>query len=96
MTKVDPNEMSFLDHLEDLRWHILRAIMGIVLAGSIAFIFKDYIFDNIIFGPKDPNFIHTEYYVIYPILLVLMIVFVSPNYHLEFKAGLFLDNFQHI
>ena len=57
MTKVDPNEMSFLDHLEDLRWHILRAIMGIVLAGSIAFIFKDYIFDNIIFGPKDPNFI---------------------------------------
>ena len=30
---------------------------GIVLAGSIAFIFKDYIFDNIIFGPKDPNFI---------------------------------------
>ncbi len=50
MTKVDPNEMSFLDHLEDLRWHILRAIMGIVLAGSIAFIFKDYIFDNIIFG----------------------------------------------
>ena len=57
MTKVDPNEMSFLDHLEDLRWHILRAIMAIVLAGSIAFIFKDYIFDNIIFGPKDPNFI---------------------------------------
>ena len=57
MTKVDPNEMSFLDHLEDLRWHILRAIMGIVLAGSVAFIFKDYIFDNIIFGPKDPNFV---------------------------------------
>ena len=41
--------MSFLDHLEDLRWHILRAIMGIVIAGSIAFIFN-YIFDNIIFG----------------------------------------------
>ena len=52
MTKVDPNEMSFLDHLEDLRWHILRAIMGIVLAGSIAFIFKDYIFDNIILDQK--------------------------------------------
>ena len=57
MASVDPNEMSFLDHLEDLRWHILRALMGIVFAGSIAFIFKDYIFDNIIFGPKDPNFI---------------------------------------
>ena len=31
MTKVDPNEMSFLDHLEDLRWHILRTIMGLYL-----------------------------------------------------------------
>ena len=52
MAKVDPNEMSFLDHLEDLRWHILRAIMGIVFAGSIAFIFKDYIFDNIILDQR--------------------------------------------
>ena len=40
MASVDPNEMSFLDHLEDLRWHILRALMGIVFAGSIAFIFN--------------------------------------------------------
>ena len=37
MASVDPNEMSFLDHLEDLRWHILRALMGFVFAGSIAF-----------------------------------------------------------
>ena len=42
----DTNEMSFLDHLEDLRWHILRSFIAILICGSIAFIFKDFIFDK--------------------------------------------------
>ena len=47
--KTNPNEMSFLDHLEDLRWHILRSFLAIVFFGSIAFIFKDFInFNNCI------------------------------------------------
>ena len=54
--KLDPNEMSFLDHLEDLRWHILRSFIAIFIVGIGAFIFKDFIFDKIIFGPKDINF----------------------------------------
>lgn len=53
----DPNEMSFLDHLEDLRWHILRSFLAIVFFGSIAFIFKDFIFNKIIFGPKSVDFL---------------------------------------
>ena len=32
MAKVDVNEMSFLDHLEDLRWHLIRATLGIFIA----------------------------------------------------------------
>ena len=52
----DPNEMSFLDHLEDLRWHILRSFLAIVFFGFIAFIFKDFIFNKIIFGPKSVDF----------------------------------------
>jgi len=39
MAKVDPNEMSFLDHLEDLRWHILRSFIAIFIVGIGAFIF---------------------------------------------------------
>ena len=54
--RLDPNEMSFLDHLEDLRWHILRSFIAIFIVGIGAFIFKDFIFDKIIFGPKDINF----------------------------------------
>lgn len=55
-TKINPDDMSFLDHLEDLRWHIVRSFIAIFIVGIGAFIFKDFIFDNIIFGPKDINF----------------------------------------
>lgn len=44
-------EMSFLDHLEDLRWHLIRAVIAIVVAGSIAFLLKGFIFDVLLFGP---------------------------------------------
>lgn len=56
--KKNPNaEMSFLDHLEDLRWHLIRATMSIVIVGIGAFLAKEFIFDTIIFGPKQPDFI---------------------------------------
>jgi len=53
----NPNEMSFLDHLEELRWHLIRATLAVVIAGLIAFIAKDFIFDTILFGPKKTNFL---------------------------------------
>ena len=48
--------MSFLDHLEDLRWHLIRITLSIVIAGTGAFIFSKWIFDVIIFGPKSMDF----------------------------------------
>ncbi len=56
MAKGNPNEMSFLDHLEELRWHLIRATLAILIAGTLAFIMKDFIFDTIIFGPKKISF----------------------------------------
>ncbi len=53
---IDKNEMSFLDHLEDLRWHIIRAIVAVSIAGIVAFMFKSFIFDVIILGPKSAEF----------------------------------------
>ncbi|MBJ6368295.1 twin-arginine translocase subunit TatC [Snuella sedimenti] len=50
------NEMSFLDHLEDLRWHLIRIVLGIVIVASLAFIFSRFIFDQIIFAPKEMSF----------------------------------------
>lgn len=49
-------EMSFLDHLETLRWHIIKSAIAICVFAIIAFIEKEFIFDNIILAPKEPEF----------------------------------------
>lgn len=49
--------MSFLDHLEDLRWHLLRSVIAILLAGVAAFVAKDFVFDVLLFGPKNNDFL---------------------------------------
>ena len=49
-------EMSFLDHLEELRWHLIRATLAVVILGIVAFVMKGFIFDTIIFGPKNSDF----------------------------------------
>ncbi len=51
-----PNEMSFLDHLEELRWHLIRSTLAIVIVGVAAFMFRGFIFDTVIFGPKKMDF----------------------------------------
>jgi sec-independent protein translocase protein TatC len=54
--KNKENEMTFLEHLEELRWHIIRALAAVVIFTVLAFIFKHLIFDVILFGPKSPDF----------------------------------------
>ena len=45
-----------MDHLEELRWHLIRSCLAILIFATIAFIAKDFIFDTIIFGPKKIDF----------------------------------------
>lgn len=56
MAKKNVNEMSFLDHLEDLRWHLIRAVLAVVMMAIIAFLAKGFIFDVLIFGPTQSSF----------------------------------------
>lgn len=56
MVKKNASEMSFLQHLEEFRWHLVRSILAIVLFAVLAFIFKDILFDKIILAPKSPGF----------------------------------------
>jgi sec-independent protein translocase protein TatC len=49
-------EMSFLEHLEELRWHIIRSVLAIVIFAVVAFILKDLIFGTIILKPRTPEF----------------------------------------
>lgn len=48
--------MSFLNHLEVLRWHLIRIAGVVLLLTIVAFLMKEIIFDQILFAPKDPNF----------------------------------------
>jgi len=50
-------DMSFLDHLEELRWHLIRSVISILIFGFVAFLAKELIFDTIIFGPKKGDFV---------------------------------------
>ncbi len=52
----NPDEMSFLDHLEELRWHLIRSTLAVVIIGCVAFTMKGFIFDTILFGPKNLDF----------------------------------------
>ncbi|MFD2517907.1 twin-arginine translocase subunit TatC [Salinimicrobium flavum] len=54
--KKPSDEMSFLDHLEDLRWHLIRATLAVVIAGTAAFLAKGFIFDVLLFGPTNADF----------------------------------------
>jgi len=48
--------MSFLEHLEELRWHIIRSVIAIIVFMLTAFVLKNFIFDTIILAPKEPDF----------------------------------------
>lgn len=50
-------EMTFVDHLEVLRWHIIRSAIVMAIIAIGLFIYIDWIFDNIVFAPAKENFI---------------------------------------
>ncbi|HLQ99566.1 MAG TPA: twin-arginine translocase subunit TatC [Sphingobacterium sp.] len=49
-------EMSFFDHLEILRWHIIRSVIAVGVFAVIAFSFYQTLFDNVIIAPKNTDF----------------------------------------
>lgn len=57
LNKPNTGEMSFLEHLEELRWHIIKAAIAVVVFAIIAFIMKNFIFDTLIMSPAKPDFL---------------------------------------
>ncbi|HMQ74564.1 MAG TPA: twin-arginine translocase subunit TatC [Flavobacteriales bacterium] len=49
--------MTFLEHLEELRWTLMRSAAVILAAMLVAFFWKELVFDTIILAPRDPGFI---------------------------------------
>lgn len=62
MAKKEMKEMSFMDHLEDLRWLLVRSSAAIIILASACYFIDGFIFDTIIFGPKNPSFITYRFF----------------------------------
>jgi sec-independent protein translocase protein TatC len=56
MAKKNLNEMSFLDHLEELRWLLVRSSAAVLIMAVGTYFFSDYLFDVVLFGPTRPTF----------------------------------------
>ncbi|MEY3208211.1 MAG: hypothetical protein RL064_242 [Bacteroidota bacterium] len=61
-SKNDQSEMSFIDHLEVLRGTIVRSLLAIIITSLTVFIFRDWIMDNVITGPINPDFITYRFF----------------------------------
>lgn len=57
----EEKEMSFLDHLEELRWHVIRALLAVIVLTIVAFFFIEWIFENIVFAPAKLDFPTFQY-----------------------------------
>lgn len=55
--KEEKKEMSFLDHVEELRWHLIRSTIAIVLGAIMCGVFIEKIVDDFLLGMVDPEFI---------------------------------------
>ncbi len=50
-------EMSFLQHVDELRGHLWRSSIAVLVGSVIAFVFTDFLFDSILFGPYRSDFL---------------------------------------
>jgi sec-independent protein translocase protein TatC len=49
-------EMSFIDHLEELRWHIMRSVIALLVGAILVFTNMDFFFHTIVMGPANKDF----------------------------------------
>lgn len=59
--RSNDNEMTFIDHLEELRWHIVRAVLAILIAAIVIFANIDWVYDYIVMGPIRNDFVSYRY-----------------------------------
>ena len=62
MAQKNLGEMSFLDHLEELRWLLVRSTTAVIIMACVTYFISDYLFDTIIFGPTRPTFFTYRYF----------------------------------
>ena len=56
----DEAQMGFLDHLEELRRRLFIAVVAVLGSAVVLFVKKDWVFDAILFGPRNPCLLYTS------------------------------------
>lgn len=52
----EDKDMSFLDHLEELRWRLVRSAIAIIVLAAVLWIYQEWIMDHLFLSMKDPSF----------------------------------------
>ncbi|MGI8636199.1 MAG: twin-arginine translocase subunit TatC [Segetibacter sp.] len=86
-------EMAFVDHLEALRWHIVRSLVAIVVLGIFIFIKIDWVFENIVTGPLHDNFFTYTAMCRFGHFLHLGDTLCMPAIHIKLQATEFSSQF---
>jgi sec-independent protein translocase protein TatC len=89
----DKPEMSFVDHLEVLRWHIVRSVVVIFSLAIIIFLNIDWLFDHIIYGPMRDDFASYKALCSFGRWLHLGDVLCMPAPHVDMQANKFGSQF---
>jgi sec-independent protein translocase protein TatC len=69
---VDQKEMSFLDHLEELRWDVIKVLVGLTIATVICAIYTDFIVQNILLRPVRATGMKVQVLTPYGIVILYM------------------------
>ncbi len=56
VTNYDEKYLPFWEHLEVLRWHIIRSLVAILAIAFVAFLSKEFVFHTLVLGPSRPDF----------------------------------------
>lgn len=54
-------EMTFIDHLEELRWHVIRSVIAVLIGAVAVFIYSDFVVNDILFAPTRSDFISARW-----------------------------------
>lgn len=57
MEEKGQKEMTFFEHIDELRKHLFRAALAVLAAGVGLYIFREWLFRDVLFGPTKPDFI---------------------------------------
>ena len=58
----ESKEMSFLGHLEELRWHLVRSAVVVFILAIVLFVFREEIYNNFIIAHTHSDFVTYRFF----------------------------------